>query len=307
MLNLACRETFAYFYPFDAPISLSDIFGDGDITQYEEHWPLELLNNLYNTHEIPVIGNLVESLLKLFQRGVEARVAFGRWFLDRLPELVMIPDLAMLSVVTAKHGLNGADSIQPTEFHGLIHALLSDSADRMIEVGIVFAHILSKEFGLEMFNGTDIIPAILHFAEEGSFRLKKTAFRAIKRFLRLCPHTHFQEFVHPDIIAMIFDFFNDEEGTASGDQELVKMMVKMMRLLLTKLVLSEPDIQNVREMRHVCEVLKNLGCDSDEEIAKLATAAYLNLAPYWMEMQLEEGDCDGNVGCGNEEFEEFAN
>jgi hypothetical protein len=286
MFHAACRVSWEFFLPFDPPLTFADLMGPHPLV-IEEFAPRDLLSNLYSSGDPNVLFFLVKGLKRLFRRDVQARVAFGDWFLARLPELVQT-DVGLLSIACASETLKDAPLFDPRGSIPLVETLLGNPEDSVVRLGVLFAAILVERFHLKLLDGTDVVDRVVTLAFDGHYVVKKWSFIAIAAFLNDCEHQTFKEFVHPRIMELVFDYFDDGDDLIPGEQELINILLDLMATILKKLVFSPMDVENIAEMKHFFSVLENLTCGSDEGIAQKAKQIQAALAPIWIDTLFEE-------------------
>jgi hypothetical protein len=279
---MICVTNWDYFEIIMPPIPINQFLA-GDYPDFPEVFTADLLAALARSGNSEVPEFLLNGLCTLFERDVAACVSLGDWFLDRLPDFIARPNLAFLAILTASHAFKHAQLARPEQAIGMIESLLRDDSDDLVEVGLKLAATVVARWQLPALDGTTIIPAVIGLVNEGSFRVKVAGLRALNVFMSACEFARFKEFVAPEILDLVFSFFNDEGGHTAGDHGVVAILMKMMVTILERFIFTEPDAENLRGMTPMYHVLRSLTTEKDPEIANSAAAILARLGPYWIE------------------------
>jgi hypothetical protein len=281
-----CVAEWDYFEPILPPISFEDLLNGAD---FPEVYTRDLLNMLYQSPDGEVVEPLLQGLGMLFERDKRACVAFGDWYLEKLSELVARPGIGLLSVEVASLALKHAQLARPEPLIGMIESLLGETEDDLVCVGLVLSATVAERWQVTALDDSAVVETAMRLANEGSFRVKAHALRALSAFLQACEFAKFKEFVSRGIMDLVFAFFNTDGGVMAADHDMVGYLLKMMVVILERFVFTEPDTENLKQMGPMYEILRGLADDSNRKIARKAQSVLAGLSPYWIEYIIGDG------------------
>lgn len=295
LLHSVFRVELDYHMPVFPPITADDLFGDSNLDGIVEFSPVNIFMNLANGADNDVMSILLDSLRIAFTR-TPAVVAFSPWLLESL-EVFLSGDLAPVCIAALSRGLKQIPSclLKKCNIQDMILHFIQSDVEKFQLVGMklirIFLSELSKSYEadgntiLASLMSSEIRNQLVSMARYGSLRVKEESLATLKKLMKRCYIQEFREFVEPEILDLMFEFFDAECGdidsVLAGEKNMVLVLIDMMKIILQKYTFVLVDEHILANMQRICASLRNVQCTMDPEIARKAESLLVAMAPFW--------------------------
>ena len=275
LLCISVKEIFVFDDIYPPSSTLHDIN-----PSFEEREPLNfstLVTNLREASDPEVINRLFYSLANIFQRSEKTAKIIGIPVLMEFPGITEFPEIATSAVTAAAECIGIADIEDPFFFLDSLPELLETEDLELVPAAIKLTINSINRFGLELFEGSPAIDALLSLCSDSPIKIKKLAIDGIITVIESSSTANSGLLVDIGVIELLCDYIE------SLSDKTIKEILIVLTDFIGEVLLTEYDEERHDHISHGIEEIEKMQDNDSQEVSTAATVCYDKLKVFYEE------------------------